>query len=325
MLAKTGLVAALVFGLVGAGVFGALPAGAAEMNNEEQVVNQPGGGSGTGVLINEVEMNPPGRDTNREWVELYNPTQSDVDIGNFAIKTKIRQFTITVPAGTVIGAGEFYVVKVTGERLLNVEALTLLDASGRVVDTTPSLLDSDDDARTWQRMPDGASTWRFKNATQGEPNDPATYQKAERSASVSSTPSTASTSSAPQCLGSALCLEGTVFRMVDTDTLYVRTSSGDYRVDLSLTKVSRSDRTYENGSAITKRLCLGSDVLVDQDDGQAKTERVGRALAIKGMVYCGSSSLNQELLDSGFVGLDYWQCFKSEFASQPWAVRNGCK
>jgi hypothetical protein len=43
------------------------------------------------------------------------------------------------------------------------------------------------------------------------------------------------------------------------------------------------------------------------------------------MVYCGSSSLNQELLDSGFVGLDYWQCFKSEFASQPWAVRNGCK
>lgn len=322
MLAKTGLVMALVVGLVGAGVVGTIPASAAEMNNEEQVINQPGGGSGTGILINEVEMNPRGRDSGREWVELYNPTQSDVNIGNFAIKTQIQQFMITIPAGTVIGAGQFYVLKVQGERFSSVEALTLVDTSGRTVDSTPSLLDRRDDARSWQRIPDGSSTWRFTTATQGEPNDPATYQKdAERSAEPAPVASAASETSAPQCMGSALCLEGKVFRMVDTDTLYVRTSSGDYKVDLSLTKVSRSDRTYESGSSITKRLCLGSDVLVDQDDGQVR----GKGRNITGAVYCGSHNLNQELLDSGFVGLDFRQCFVSEFASQPWAVRNGCK
>jgi hypothetical protein len=96
-------------------------------------------------------------------------------------------------------------------------------------------------------------------------------------------------------------------------------------VDLSLTKVSRSDENYKSGSKITRQLCLGSEVLVDQDDGQSEISKVRDAVAIKGVVYCSSHNLNQELLDSGFVRLDYRQCFVSEFSSQDWAARHGCK
>lgn len=32
------------------------------------------------VLINEFEQDPPGSDVGMEWVELYNPTDSPVDI-----------------------------------------------------------------------------------------------------------------------------------------------------------------------------------------------------------------------------------------------------
>ncbi|WP_331002899.1 lamin tail domain-containing protein [Nitrososphaera sp.] len=318
MLAKTGLVVALVVGLVGAGVVGDLPA-SAQMNNEKQVVNQSGSGSGKGILINEVEMNPPGRDTGREWVELYNPTSSGIIIGNFAIQTSFQRSTITIPADIVIGAGQFYVVKVEGERFANiVEMLALVNPAGETVDKTPWLPDKLNDALTWQRMPDGSSTWRFIAATPGGPNDPASYQKvSERSLASAGT----SAAVAPKCLGLALCIKGKVIRMVDTDTLYVKAGKETYKVDLSLTKVSRSDRTYENGSTITKRLCLGSDVLVDQDDRSVR----GKGKNIVAVVYCSSHNLNQELLDSGFVGLNYRQCFVSEFAGQGWAMRHGCK
>jgi len=39
------------------------------------------------VIINEVEINPLGNDSASisEWVELYNPTDSDIDISNWEI------------------------------------------------------------------------------------------------------------------------------------------------------------------------------------------------------------------------------------------------
>jgi len=39
------------------------------------------------VVINELDINPPGNDASSvsEWVELYNPTDSDIDIGDWKI------------------------------------------------------------------------------------------------------------------------------------------------------------------------------------------------------------------------------------------------
>jgi hypothetical protein len=215
-MANTGLAIALVVGLIGAGLVGSVPANA--QADADQVLNQTGNGSGVGVMINEAEMNPKGRDSGREWIELYNPTSSDVNIGNFAIQTQVRPFTITMPAGTVIEAGGFYVVNVEGERLGIVERLTLVDSAGNRVDRTPSLLDKRNDDRTWQRVPDGSSTWKFAASTQEKPNDPSTYEKTSSNTTLTSSSDTAES---PECLGSALCFEGKVYKMVDTDNLYV--------------------------------------------------------------------------------------------------------
>lgn len=319
-MAKVGLAVALVVGLVGAGLVGALPVNAEA--SEDHVVN---GSSGAGILINEVEMNPKGRDSGKEWVELYNPTSSDVHIGDFAIQTLSKPFKIAIPAGTVIGPGQLYVVKVEGERFALLDGAALLDSSGRTIDSMRSLPDKRDNAWSWQRIPDGSSTWRFVQSTQGEPNDPATFRKAEERSATPTQSSSQATSSSPQCMGTTLCLQGRVLYMLDTDTLYVQSGDETYRVDLSLTKVSRNDKNYESGSKITKYFCVGSDVLIDQDDKQAKVKKVNGAIAITGVVYCSSQNLNQQLLDSGFVSLDYRGCFVSEFGSQDWAVRNGCR
>ncbi|MBI3253624.1 MAG: lamin tail domain-containing protein, partial [Nitrosopumilales archaeon] len=39
------------------------------------------------VVINEIDINPPGDDSKSisEWVELYNPTSSSIDIGGWSI------------------------------------------------------------------------------------------------------------------------------------------------------------------------------------------------------------------------------------------------
>ncbi len=62
------------------------------------------------VVINEVDINPPGDDSASpsEWAELYNPTDSDVDIGGWEIaSTTVLKQTITIPIGKVIEAGQF--------------------------------------------------------------------------------------------------------------------------------------------------------------------------------------------------------------------------
>lgn len=288
--------------------------------------------SGSVVIINEVELNPKGRDGGKEWVELYNPTGSDVAIGGYALATSYRPFTVNVPAGATIGAGQFYVVAIEGERLANSDSLTLTDASGQVVDRTPSLVDRSDSGLTWQRMPDGGSQWKLVEGTQGTWNDPASRSSSSSQSSSSSaavTPPTPppspqqtpgsgeSGSDGGKCSGSALCFEGKVVRIADADTVYVEKTKGEvYKVDLSLTKVvARSDRS------LTQNLCLGNSALVDQDDRQP-----GRGKNIMGAVYCSSSatSLNQQLLDSGYASIDPRQCSTSEFAGTEWAKRYGC-
>ena len=62
------------------------------------------------VVINEVDINPPGDDsaTISEWVELYNPTDSEIDIGGWEIaSTTVLKKTMTIPSNTMIEPGQF--------------------------------------------------------------------------------------------------------------------------------------------------------------------------------------------------------------------------
>jgi endonuclease YncB( thermonuclease family) len=167
--------------------------------------------------------------------------------------------------------------------------------------------------------PYGNNEWQFVEGTKGKLNDP----NATRNGNVTYRSSYSSNSEA-HCLGSAaVCSEGVAIRIVDADTLYVKVNSTIYKVDLAL--IEAPSRTEQEGfiesTAFTRDLCLGSDVLIDQDDNLLLTSTGSSIIAV---VYCSGINLNSELLDSGYADLDAKQCGTSEFASQPWAKDHGC-
>jgi endonuclease YncB( thermonuclease family) len=266
----------------------------------------------TNVVINEVELNPRGSDADHEWIELYNPANVDVNVSDFEIRTSFKSATIPLPSEAAIEANGTYVVELDGQMLSNTaESLVLANASGEIIDRTPSLVDRSDDDRTWQRIPDGNDEWQFAAGTRDELNDPGQQASATRSAGAGS---------AALCHGTAGCAEGTVTRIVDGDTLYVKVNSTIYKIDLALTRApSSSEQGFIDSTSFTRNLCLGSNVLVDQDD-----KLLASNTSVIAVVYCESSNLNSELLDNGYAKLDASQCQTSEFASQSWAKEHGC-
>jgi Lamin Tail Domain len=265
------------------------------------------------IRINEIELNPTGSDEEKEWIELYNPTQDDININNFEIRTSSKSATIRLPPDAVVGAGKTYVIDVNQQMLSNTaESLILTDATGNIIDMTPSLVDRSDDERTWQRVPDGNNEWQFVEDTRGNLNDPDSGR--------STTYDSAYSGSDVNCLGSAGCAQGVAIRIVDADTLYVAANGTIYKVDLALVKVpSRTEERFVESTAFTRDLCLGSTVLVDQDDKLLTSNS-----SIIAVVYCSSTNLNNELLDNSYAELDAAQCATSEFANEPWVKDHGC-
>ena len=291
------------------------------------------------LMINEVELNPSGNDMEEEeWIELYNPTDVDINIGGFEITPSFQSPTIELPPDTVIEADETYVIELDRPMLSNTgESLVLANATGDIQDRTPSLVDRSDDDRTWQRIPDGNNEWQFVEGTEGnangddgdDPDTPNAILDSEENtqSNANDDPDTLSTildsvysGSDVECLGSADCIEGMATRIVDGDTLYVRANSTVYKVDLALIEApSRTEGMFVESTAFTRDLCLGSTVLVDQDD-MLLTSNSG----VIGVVYCSSINLNSELLDNGYAELETEQCATSEFANEPWVKDYGC-
>ena len=288
--------------------------------------------TGDTTLVNEVELNPRGDDMEEEWIELYNPSAVDINISNFEINPLFQSPTIELPPDAVIEAGETYVIELEGSPLSNTgESLVLANATGDIQDRIPSLVDRSDDDRTWQRVPDGNNEWQFLENTQGDLNAPDTSSTS--SSSVENTqgdlnaPDTLSrilenvySGSDVECLGSAGCIEGVATRIVDADTLYVDVNGTVYKVDLALTGApSRTEEMFLESTGFTRDLCLGSTVLIDQDDRVLTSNS-----DVVAVVYCSSSNLNNELLDNGYVKLETEQCTTSEFADEAWIRDNGC-
>jgi endonuclease YncB( thermonuclease family) len=288
--------------------------------------------TGDTTLVNEVELNPRGDDMEEEWIELYNPSAVDINISNFEINPLFQSPTIELPPDAVIEAGETYVVELEGSPLSNTgESLVIANATGDIQDRIPSLVDRNDDDRTWQRVPDGNNEWQFLEDTQGDLNAPDT--SSTTSSSVEDTqgdlnaPDTLSrilenvySGSDVECLGSAGCIEGVATRIVDADTLYVDVNGTVYKVDLALTGApSRTEEMFLESTGFTRDLCLGSTVLIDQDDRVLTSNS-----DVVAVVYCSSSNLNNELLDNGYVKLETEQCTTSEFADEAWIRDNGC-
>jgi endonuclease YncB( thermonuclease family) len=296
-------------------------------------------------MINEIELNPPGEyDEGKEWIELYNPTDVDINISNFEIGTASESATIRLPPDAIIEAGKTYVIELKEQILSNtVDSLILTNAAGDILDRTPSLVDRSDDDRTWQRIPDGNNEWQFVEGTEGNSNGDDSDNPITTPDSVENTesnpnndPDTLSRLLASvysgskvgvECHGSASCIEGVATRVVDGDTVYVEQSNSStiYKVDLALIKApSRSEEEmFAESTAFTRDLCLGSTVLVDEDDMLSASTSSSDS-DIVGVVYCSSTNLNSELLDNGYAKLETEQCARSEFANEPWVKDHGC-
>ena len=130
------------------------------------------------VVINEVEPNPQGIDTDREWIELYNPSNLPVDLGGWTIETVHGKQIIHTLGDVSIGPKARTVISFFGQALDNGgstgiplgESVVLRDAGGRNVDSTPFMTDYYNDGSTWQRSIDGAEKWTFKPGTPELPN-----------------------------------------------------------------------------------------------------------------------------------------------------------
>ncbi|MFB5624486.1 MAG: lamin tail domain-containing protein, partial [Nitrosopumilus sp.] len=131
------------------------------------------------VVINEVDINPPGDDSASisEWIELYNPTDSSIDMSGWSIaSTTILKKTMTIPSGTVIQPGQFLTYSYQNVWFTDVsESVELRDENNVVIDKTPAISDIKNDFTSWQRIYDGfdsdsSSDWKFVTSTAGSSN-----------------------------------------------------------------------------------------------------------------------------------------------------------
>jgi hypothetical protein len=131
------------------------------------------------VVINEVDINPPGDDSASisEWIELYNPTDADIDIGGWTIaSTTVLKKTMTITPGTVIEPGQFMTYSYQNVWFTDAnESVELRDENNVVIDKTPAISDIQNDFTSWQRIYDGydldnSDDWKFATSTAGSSN-----------------------------------------------------------------------------------------------------------------------------------------------------------
>ncbi|MBT3761145.1 MAG: lamin tail domain-containing protein [Candidatus Nitrosopelagicus sp.] len=126
------------------------------------------------IVINEVDTNPPGDDAESisEWVELYNPTDDDVDLSGWKIaSTTVLKKTLTIPEGTIISSGDF--LTFVNQKVWftdAAESVELTNSDGLLIDKTREVFDLENDFKSWQRTYDGFSDWKFTSATAGSSN-----------------------------------------------------------------------------------------------------------------------------------------------------------
>jgi len=128
-----------------------------------------------------------------------------------------------------------------------------------------------------------------------------------------------STQSLQSCSGSARCITGTVTKVIDGDTIKVDGQSIRFAL-ASAPELGGYGAGVKETEFIQKICPVGSEALVDEDDGQTQ----GSYGRIIGVVYCNGMNLNAELLDSGLGYMEFRFCDISEFGDSDWAVKHGC-
>ena len=128
------------------------------------------------IVINEMELNPRGKDAGNEWVELFNPTDECISISGWELRTTHGSEESHHIHNTTIVSGGYHVITFGGRFLDNRdESLVLFDEGDDEIDRTLMANDRDNDNKTWQRIPNGHdsgnySDWEFRPSTVGKSN-----------------------------------------------------------------------------------------------------------------------------------------------------------
>ncbi|MBI2127762.1 MAG: lamin tail domain-containing protein, partial [Nitrosarchaeum sp.] len=197
------------------------------------------------VVINEIDINPPGDDAKSitEWVELYNPTSSKVDIGGWQIaSTTILKKTMIIPSGTFIEPGKFLTFSHQSLWFTDTnELVELKDENGVVVDKTPLLSDMKNDFSSWQRTSDGydldnTDDWKFVISTAGSSNGKLIVAEDKEGVSVS-----ISSNKSSYLFGETATIQGNVSKQIfivkpyyHADQILVKISGPNYDKTISL-------------------------------------------------------------------------------------------
>ena len=235
------------------------------------------------VVINEIDINPIGDDstTITEWVELYNPTDKDVDIGGWAIaSTTVLKKTLIIPLGTVIKPGEF--LKYSYEAVWFTdqdEIVELRDKNSVVVDKTPVLSDIKNDSTSWQRHYDGydsdsVTDWKFVPSTTGHSNGKQATTTASENVTV-----TVLSSMSSYTFGQDAVITGSVSEKVHTDkpffhpeSISVSISGPDFQKTVTL--FPDYNLNFKTKLSLQQVLGIGKgtyDVIVTYADQTAQT------------------------------------------------------
>ena len=198
------------------------------------------------VVINEVDINPPGNDATSvsEWVEIYNPTNSDINLGGWKIaSTTVLKKTMTIPDGTVIKPGQFLTYSYQSVWFTDSnESVELRDKNGIVIDKTPLIADIQNDFKSWQRIYDGfdldsLSDWKFATSTAGSSNGKLVETQASEEVTV-----TVSTDKLSYLFGQTATITGNVSKEVFIVKPFFQ--SQPIKVDISGPNYSQSINLY---------------------------------------------------------------------------------
>jgi competence protein ComEC len=119
------------------------------------------------ILINEVELNPAGTDTGTEKVELYNPSDTSIDVSGWTITSAAgRTATVVINEGTTITSKGYLIVGRDLQQWLDNtgEGIDLRNDLGILIDSVGPFSDQDNDESTWQRSPNGQDNWAFSTS-----------------------------------------------------------------------------------------------------------------------------------------------------------------
>ncbi len=218
------------------------------------------------VLITSFDQNPPGNDHGREWLMLYNPTDTEIDLNGWSFQTNYGGDKVIPIKGIVIPPKSYWTYIYSSGWLRNPDMeVVLKNAEGEEIDKVSGVRDIDNDNRFWQRSSDGEWEFRLQKLKEG------------------------------------IIRKGEVIKVVDGDTIDISPvgKAGLQRFRLVGIDAPESGTPEgENVKQYVRDLCLGEQVWFDVDDRE-QYDKYNRVLAV--IYYIDEVNLNRELLGKGLV------------------------